>query len=56
MFISLVLLVAAAKKAYNVALVAGTRQDLNNLDFLSIAMVASPNVAKARKVWHNKRA
>jgi hypothetical protein len=34
MFVSLVLLVAAAKKAKNVALVAGTQQNLSNLDFL----------------------
>ncbi len=38
LFVSLVLLVAAAKKAENVALVVGTQENLSHLDFLYISM------------------
>jgi hypothetical protein len=38
LFVSLVLLVAAAKKVKNPALVEGTEQTLRNLHFLSISL------------------
>jgi hypothetical protein len=42
LFVSLLLLVAAAKKAKNVMLVAGTQQNLSNL-FLKVSM----------DIWHH---
>jgi hypothetical protein len=44
LFVSLVLLVAATKKAKNAALVVGTQQNLSNLDFLYISMDVSHEV------------
>jgi hypothetical protein len=43
LFVSFVLLVAAAKKAKNDAVVAGTQQNLSNL-FLLISMVKHQNI------------